>query len=81
MLHCSHSDLRFGIFSQDKYSINRPFIFAFERFQVVGDSMFGWSGAEQSPSSGKERRFEVGSSQGEPSKHRAVDLGGMIDGV
>jgi hypothetical protein len=42
--------------------------------------MVGWGG-EESSSSGKKRRFEVGSSQGESSKRRAVDFDEVINDV
>ena len=43
--------------------------------------MVGWSSAEESSSSGKKCCFEVGASQGEPSKRRAVDFNKVIDDV
>lgn len=43
--------------------------------------MVGWSSAEESSSSGKKHCFEVGASQGEPSKRHAVDFNKVIDDV
>ncbi|KAF9782851.1 hypothetical protein BJ322DRAFT_178294 [Thelephora terrestris] len=69
----------YDILSRDRSFINRPFTFVFDRLQVIGDEMVGWSDAGSSPSNGKRRRFEMGPPQTKFSKYRVAVGDKMID--
>jgi len=71
----------YKITSRDRCSVSRLFIFAFERFQVVGGLVVAWSGAEEPSSNGRKHCFEMGSLQSEPSEHPAGDLHRVINDV
>ena len=58
---------RYNIPSSEKQVTNRPYLFVFDRLQVVGDEMDGWDNTNHSPSTNlasasKKRRFEMNTS-------------------
>jgi hypothetical protein len=71
---------RYNIIScSDRSIINIPFLFLFDRLQVIGDPMVGWSNGRGSASNGKERYRGSGSSNGEVFKRVAPDSDDIID--
>ena len=55
---CSSRRCRYDIVSRDRACTNRPYLFVFDRIQVVDGAMEGWDNNSSSSVLGK-RRFEV----------------------